>query len=326
MDKIAEIIKYYSESHNIDFKLLQYPIENHEKKNQILKDISAMANHLSEEDKYIIIGVKRKKGGDIKYQDVLNPIDQASYQQFLDSNIEPQINFEYNTTIFEGHQISYFKIFNNTQRPYLFKNDIRNLIDPKKYDFKKGDGFIRKGTSTYKMVLDDFERIYEIKYKKPDRKSDIKITPFIGEYEDGRFSESNIRYFDFKIENLSSQSINLEVELKIYYNSDVKFVSKRDFEMETSRQRSSVYASNVNSIFSHVHFENYSDFIKVTRVKLRMENSALKIEQNDVEEEVFFNEILVYSEKSPSKIKAILSLRSDSFSDGLLTKNIEFEI
>jgi len=213
MDKIAEIIKYYSESHNIDFKLLQYPIDKHEKKNEILKDISAMANHLSDEDKYIIIGVKRKKSGDIKFQDILEPIDQASYQQFLDSNIEPQINFEYGTSTFEGHHIAYFKIFNNNQRPYLFKNDIRNSIDPKKFDFKKGDGYIRKGTGTDKMVLDDFERIYEIKYKKTDRKSDIKITPFIGEFDDEKYSESNIRYFDFEIENLSSQSINLEVEL-----------------------------------------------------------------------------------------------------------------
>jgi predicted HTH transcriptional regulator len=73
-----------------------------------------MANHLSDEDKYIIIGVKRKKSGDIKFQDVLEPIDQASYQQFLDSNIEPQINFEYGTSTFEGHHIAYFKIFNNT--------------------------------------------------------------------------------------------------------------------------------------------------------------------------------------------------------------------
>jgi hypothetical protein len=32
MDNIAEIIKYYSESHNIDFKLFQYPIDKHEKK------------------------------------------------------------------------------------------------------------------------------------------------------------------------------------------------------------------------------------------------------------------------------------------------------
>ena len=96
--------------------------------------------------------------------------------------------------------------------------------------------------------------------------------------------------------------------------------------MELSRQRSSVFAPFVNPIFSHVHFENYSEYIKVTRVKLRMENTALKIEQNDIEEEVFFKEILVYTEKSPSKIKARLLLRSDSFSDGLLTEDMEFEI
>lgn len=329
MDKIAEIINYYSEteSHSVDFKLTQYPIERHEKKNEFLKDISAMANHLSGEDKYIIIGVKRKKTGDLKFQNVINPIDQASYQQFLDSNIEPQLNFEYITTDFEEHQIAYFKIFDNNQRPYLLKKNVRNPIDPDKIDYKKGDGFIRVGTSTNKMIRDDFERIYEKRFQQRDRKSDIKITPFISALSDEEFAELVLNFFDFNIENSSNQSIDLDVELKIFKCEEITFVPKYKLENELTKENRGMFPSPViNSAFSHVHFENFGDYIKVSRTKLRTEKSAVHIAQNDTEEEVFTREILVHKEGELSIIKAELVIRSDKFTDGALTRKIELEI
>jgi len=321
-NKIIEIIKYYSESHNVDFKFLPYPTEKHDKKNEILKDISAMANHLSDEDKYIIIGFKRKNGTVLKFSDVTNPVDQAEYQQFLDSNIEPQINFDYQTTFYEGHQLAYFKIHDNTVRPYLFTNNVRNSLNPDKIDFKKGDGYIRVGTSTNKMTRDDFEKIYEKRYKIIDRKSDIKVTPYINECEDGEFSIIGLKYFDFRIENLSNQSINLDVELKIYKNFEIAFVPKYEFENELAKAKGGTFPPIINSVFSHVRFENHPEYLKVSRVKLRTENAMVHIAQNDLEDEIF-SKMILYKEKEPSIIKAEISIRSDSFTDGFLVNKIE---
>lgn len=59
-DKIKELIEYHSESHLLDFKREQYLLGKNPKKYELLKDISAMANHPSNDDKYIIIGVVEK--------------------------------------------------------------------------------------------------------------------------------------------------------------------------------------------------------------------------------------------------------------------------
>jgi predicted HTH transcriptional regulator len=57
IEKLVEIIKYHSESVYVDFKSQEYPLGKNGKKNEILKDISAMANHPSNEPKYIVIGI-----------------------------------------------------------------------------------------------------------------------------------------------------------------------------------------------------------------------------------------------------------------------------
>ena len=47
--QLNDILKYYSESFNIDFKQTEYPLGKEFKKNEFLKDFSAMANHPSDE-------------------------------------------------------------------------------------------------------------------------------------------------------------------------------------------------------------------------------------------------------------------------------------
>ena len=80
---VKNIIKYNSESHSTDFKLEQYPIGKRDKKHELLKDISAMANHPSNEEKYIIIGVSEKDGMVSGFRDIKNLVDQAKYQQYI---------------------------------------------------------------------------------------------------------------------------------------------------------------------------------------------------------------------------------------------------
>ena len=123
-DLLGKILMYDSESPSLDFKEIQYSLENNPKKNELLKDISAMANYPGDQDKFIIIGVIESNGVAEKFRDVGQLIDEAKYQQFVLSNIEPKINFEYKKFLYQNHQLAYFRIFNNVDRPYLFKKDV----------------------------------------------------------------------------------------------------------------------------------------------------------------------------------------------------------
>ena len=92
-DKIKQLIEYESENSKLDFKMEQYQLGKNPKKNEFLKDMVAFANHLSDDDKFIIIGIKDLDGINKEVFEIENPIDDANYQQFVLDNIEPKINF-----------------------------------------------------------------------------------------------------------------------------------------------------------------------------------------------------------------------------------------
>ena len=81
-----DIIKYEVESSTYDFKLEEYKLGKHTKKTDILVDISAMANHPSDGEKYILIGIKKKNGEIIKIQFIENVTDDAIYQQYVNEH------------------------------------------------------------------------------------------------------------------------------------------------------------------------------------------------------------------------------------------------
>lgn len=162
---IEDLIRYGSESPQLDFKRDQYPLGADAVKNEILKDLSAFANYPSDQDKYIIIGVVDEAGIASAFCDIATLTDEAKYQQFVHANIEPPINFEYKRHVHGNHQLAYFRIFNNTKRPYLFKNEIKTNG---KVEFRIGDGYIKQGSSTRKMNREDLERIYANRHAQQD--------------------------------------------------------------------------------------------------------------------------------------------------------------
>lgn len=334
-DKVIDILKYSSEGHSIDFKRDQYPIEKHGKKHEILKDISAMANHPSNEDKYIIIGVKEKNGVASEFYDINELIDQATYQQYLDSNIEPKINFEYKSFIYDDHQLAYFRIFDNNDRPYLIKKAVQNSSDKNKIEFKEGDGFIRVGTSTDKMTRHDFDNIYKSKYELTDRKSDLIITPYFGLSDTEELKQLKLRFFDIQIENTSNRSIDLDVEMKIFRADNYKIVPERtileEFDKHHSTQQYSglgfrmPHISGMRSINFHIDVDELSDYIFIKRTKLRQQKFALNIPQKSYEKDIFYQGLVLIGESSGS-IKAELVIRSDDFSSGVLRQMIELKI
>lgn len=333
-DKVIDILKYSAESHSIDFKREQYPMEKNVKKHEFLKDISAMANHSSNEDKYIIIGVKEKNGVASEFFDTNELIDQSLYQQYLDSNIEPKINFEYKSFIYEDHQLAYFRVFENNERPYLIKKAVQNSNE-NKIEFKEGDGFIRVGTSTKKMTRSDFEKIYKTRYESTDRKNDLIITPYWGFSDSRNLKELKVKYFDIKIENISNRSIDLDVEMNVFFGDNYRVFTEQYIleRLEKQKPKSNnpyrfvtVNTSVMRTINSPIHIEQKSDSIFIKLTKLRQQKFALNLPQKSVETDVFHQEIVLILEEGMSLLKAEVVIRSDDFTAGMMKKMIEYEI
>jgi len=154
MANIDDLIEYYDENLNLDFKGSQYMRGKHA---DLIKDIIAMANADTNDECYIIIGVIHNNGGQKELRGINREgfIDDAVYQQLIRENVEPDIKFEYILYEYTGKCFGVFKIGNCDDKPYMMKKDYNSL--------KKGDSWIRKGSHQPRMIRRDLDAIYERK-------------------------------------------------------------------------------------------------------------------------------------------------------------------
>lgn len=146
---LEEAIRYEGESTNLDFKATIYKADKSE---DLIKDIMAMANANSDQDRHIVVGVKHYPSNERYILGVEEFIDDATYHQLIHSNIEPEINFEYFAYTIDDKKVGVFRIFNCDNPPYMMKRDGAKL--------KRGDSFIRKGTSTMRLMRSDIDRMF----------------------------------------------------------------------------------------------------------------------------------------------------------------------
>jgi hypothetical protein len=330
---IANIIQNDCESQVLDFKLEPYPLGKHPKKYELLKDFCAFVNNPSDIDKFIIIGVEEKDGRAVGFKSVNNEFDEAAYQQYIFQNIEPAISFEYKSIQYQDHTLSYFRIFNNKQRPYLFKKNI-NDPDAMNVNYKIGDGFIRRGTSTEKLNRDDLEKIYLSRYKSPDRKTDLNIDCFIDKSDEEIISDYNLDFIDVIVENNSSKSIGFDLELRIKKTGGLKILTTYDARTEIRRiqqQANNVitgsgfrplYYPEINPL--NISIKETQDHYIATLVLLRDRINTVILSQKSADQAVFNREIIILAE-SQMIISGEIILKSDSFTEGPLIKEFCFK-
>lgn len=165
MRNISDLIEFENENSNLDFKAIQYKRETNE---AFLKDIMSLANSMSRDDKYIIIGVKHKTNGDRDLLGITEDfVDDATYQQLVDANIEPHINFNYFPYEHNGKRFGIFQIKECVDPPYMMKKDYGNL--------KSGDSYIRKGSFQKRLTRKDID-IHQNILKNKDISSDVYIS------------------------------------------------------------------------------------------------------------------------------------------------------
>lgn len=327
--ELEQIINYNSEGPNLDFKREEYPLGRNEKRNEILKDFSAFANHHSDSDKYIIVGIKEKNGIAEDVYEIEKLTDEATYQQFLADNIEPKINFEYKSAIFKEKRIAYFRIFDNKDRPYLFKKDLQNPIK-NKAEHKLGDGFIKVGSSSRKLKRSDFESIYKTRFTEKDRKNDLKVEAYFETTDNTEIPNWDIKYLDIGISNQSNRSIEFDVEMKVFKNNNYHLISESDFieDFRKKRDQNMIHLMRDFTSFPplqinlQVDIKEQEDFVIISRNVL-LGKTAIRLAQNSSEQNIFNKQLFVLGDNF-NEIKAELTIRSDDFTEGSLIRELTF--
>lgn len=151
---LDDIIEYDEESTNLDFKKEEYHKNDYV---SLIKDISSMANAVNNEIKRIVIGIKHRPGEDKEFIGVENLTDQATLENLIQENIEPNINFKYYPYKFKNITLGIIEIYDNFDKPYMMRKDYSTL--------KKGDMWIRKGSRQSRVTREDLDKMFDFRKK-----------------------------------------------------------------------------------------------------------------------------------------------------------------
>ena len=155
MDKeiILKNIQDAKENSCVDFKREFYLSL---KQSDLAKDVSAFANLLNNEDKYIIFGVDDETR-EVVGIDAQNFIKQDDVDSYLESKVEPFPEVTCGLIKTEdGKNIGYIKVSSrNLNPPYVIKE-----VCGKGNRIEKGDIFIRKGSCNKKALRTDIDEMY----------------------------------------------------------------------------------------------------------------------------------------------------------------------
>lgn len=151
---LDDIIEYDEEGTNLDFKKEEY---NKKDYGSLIKDVSSMANALNSDVKRIVIGVKHRPGEEKEYYEVKNLTDQATLENVIQDNIEPNINFKYYPYKFKNITLGIIEIYDNHDKPYMMRKDYGSL--------KKGDMWIRKGSRQSRVTREDLDKMFDFRKK-----------------------------------------------------------------------------------------------------------------------------------------------------------------
>ncbi len=154
MLNLDDIIEYDEENTNLDFKKEEYYKNDYV---SLLKDVSSMANALNIETKRIIIGIKHRPGEDKEFVGVEKLTDQATLENIIQENIEPNINFKYYPYKFKNVTLGIIEIYDNYDKPYMMRKDYATL--------KKGEMWIRKGSRQSRVIREDLDKMFDLRKK-----------------------------------------------------------------------------------------------------------------------------------------------------------------
>ncbi len=176
MNEIDELILFENENKRLDFKKIEYQQENN---SSLLKDVISMSNANTNDNRYILIGLKPKSIDDRGIEGIKGDLtDSAIYQQLIYENIEPELNIEYYPHKHKNFIIGVLKISKCDNQPYLMKKDYGNG----KSKLYKGEGFIRIGSHQPRLTRKDYDRFTEQKNNQQYFNDDVEFALITNEF------------------------------------------------------------------------------------------------------------------------------------------------
>jgi len=138
---IFEHWKFASEGNALDFKKMEYKFikASDQEKGELLKDILAMANSWSQEDRYIVMGIEEKQEKPNVFHGIKEQIDDARIQQFVNSKTSRVCKFEYFSYLYKDRNYGIIRI-PVQERPIFLRKDFGGL--------KSNTVYVRRGSST----------------------------------------------------------------------------------------------------------------------------------------------------------------------------------
>lgn len=164
MIDLLNMLRYKSESTDIDFKSAQYRFNNGTEadKSELLKDILAIANSWRDGTGYILLGFKDQRPHPAEVVGIQDSIDDSRIQQFVNSKVKPKLTFRYEEHLYEGKTIGVI-IIPKQKRPFYLANQYGKL--------KSNVVYVRRGSST-----DEAEPVETIAMANEDSgRGDLKI-------------------------------------------------------------------------------------------------------------------------------------------------------
>lgn len=305
MREISDLIEFENENSNLDFKTIQYKKEMYE---GFLKDIMSMANSISKDDKYIIIGVKHHPNGQrdlIGIQEKF--IDDATYQQLVDSNIEPTINFKYFPFEHNEKIFGIFQIIECSNPPYMMKKNYGTL--------KLGDAFIRKGSFQNRLSRKDID-VQNQQILNNDISTDINLSMDENEIIQSKTFERI--FFELPSSQIKTKIQNI-IHKKESLNNGLNEITARGFDpfsfVPYEKRSLSELKENLANVESDYLVADYHCFLEENAHKLNFfihNNSTSFLDDVSVEITIERNNKFNISDKIYRKPRSFHPLRPTS--------------
>lgn len=121
---LAESLLFEAEGPTLDFKREQYRFvgAGDQEKAELLKDILAFANAFRRAEAYIFIGAEEVQGGRSTVVGVVEHLEDADLQQFVNSKTNRPVDFSYRALELGGKKVALIRIALQKRPLYLTKN------------------------------------------------------------------------------------------------------------------------------------------------------------------------------------------------------------
>ena len=276
------------ESSHLDYKREQYVFVKAQdsEKEELLKDILAMANAFRSQVAFILIGVEQQQDGIGKVTGIpkVQFIDDAKLQQFINSKTNRPVEFHsYSVSVDDEKIIQVIEIPVQKERPYYSKKDFGSV--------SAGTVEIRAGSSTHHANPDEIARMGKEEIIQRNQR-EIEISLIV--------PRNPVEKLDFSALDIVLEGdppVETDVEKRLYY---IKYMCR--------------------PIYFNEKLAFVRDVFRTFRVDIALKNkSALSAEQLEVETFVLQSSYPCVSEKAyfpehpndptPSVLKNIPSLQ-----------------